>query len=254
MRKISFVAVLAALAAVTALAQGSASPAGEWQKSANGFVWTGTRYWESVVNGSADEREVIQGGYNQVFQKNSFRLIGKVWFSISPEKDARGQYWTGNAQEFDLGLEIQKGLPRGWQIRAGYSHNFLTESAGSDVEMILLAVSKEVVLTEKNKLVGAFEFYQFLPTSKKGPAGGKFYVSSVTFSRTAGKWNTNMGIATVFNSKGAFGLVSEQALRITGQVLYKLPKMAIGPDFTYGGVPHSSQRQPKTTFGFGFYF
>ncbi len=224
-----------------------------WQKSVHGFVWAGNRYWESTVNATADERSVLQGGVNIVLQKRQTKVVGKVWLSVSPEK-THGKHWTGNAQELDLGLELQQALAKGLVAKVGYSHFFITKSAGSDVEMVVLAVSKETALTEKNVLVGTFEFYQFLPTSSKGPAGGQFYLPSVAFSRTSGKWNTTAGLAVVRNSNGAFGLRSETAVRFTGQVLYKLHHGQTGPDVTYGGVPQSQQRPMRTTFGWSWVF
>ena len=152
------------------------------------------------------------------------------------------------------GVELQRTLAKGLVVRAGYSHFFITKSAGSDVEMIVLAVSQQVALTDKNTLTGSFEFYQFIPTSSSGPAAGRFYLPSVTFSRSFGKWSGSVGLAGAFNSSGVFGFVAEPAVRVTGQLLFKFPKGQTGPDITYGGVPGSKQRPMRTTFGWSWVF
>lgn len=214
-----------------------------WQKSVNGYVWVGSCYWASIVMKCFDDRHVVQGGVNLVLQKRGTSISAKTWFSLSPEQNAAGKRWTGDAQEFDLGGEVAQAFARGWMLKAGYSHFFITKSAGSDVEMILLAVSKEIPLTEKNKLVGAFEFYQFVPTSAKGPAAGRFYLPSIMFIHSTGNWTASAGITAAFNSAGVFGFKSEPAMRVNAQLLYKLPNgMKVGPDFVYGGAPGSSQR------------
>ena len=226
-----------------------------WQKSVNGYVWVGSCYWAPIVMKCFDDRHVAQGGINLVLQKKGTSVSLKTWFSLSPEQNVTGKRWTGDAQEFDLGGEIAQILAHGWTLKAGYSHFFITKSAGSDVEMILFAVSKEITLTEKNKLVGAFEFYQFFPTSAKGPAAGRFYLPSITFIRNVGNWTASASIVAAFNSAGVFGFTSEPAMRVTGQVLYRLPNgMKIGPDFVYGGAPGSTERRMTGAMGVSLVF
>lgn len=256
MRRLAVVVVLLSLTVTVSAQTASESAEPEhWQKSVNGYIWVGTGYWGGIANAVFDDRAVLQGGVNLVLQNSKTKLIGKTWFSLSPEKDAAsGKRWTGNAQELDLGLEVQRTLANGLVARVGYSHFFITKSAGSDVEMIVMAVSQQVALTDKNTLTGAFEFYQFVPTSSGGPASGRFYLPSVTFSRTSGKWTGSIGLAGAFNSKGVFGFTTEPAIRVTGQLLYKLSKGQTGPDFTYGGVPGSTQRPMRTTFGWSWVF
>ncbi len=221
-----------------------------WQKSANGYVWVGTCYWANIVMKCFDDRQVVQGGVNLVLQKKGTSVSVKTWFSLTPDKNSVGKRWTGDAQEFDLGGEIAQVFAHGWAMKAGYSHFFITKSAGSDVEMVLFAVSKQTLLTEKNKLVGAFEFYQFIPTSTKGPAAGRFYLPSITFIRTTGNWTTSAGITAAFNSAGVFGFKAESAMRVNGQLLYTLPNgVKIGPDFVYGGAPGSSERRMAGAVG-----
>lgn len=256
MRRLFAVMVVLFSSALMAPAQdaSASTQSGSWQKSVNGYIWAGTGYWGGIANATFDDRSVLQGGVNVTLQNGKTKIIGKTWFSLSAEKDASGKRWTGNAQEFDLGVELQRTLAKGLAVKAGYSHFFITKSAGSDVEMIVLAVSQQVMLTEKNTLVGAFEFYQFVPTSNSGPASGRFYLPSVTFSRVSGKWTGSIGLAGAFNSNGVFGFAAEPAVRVTGQLLYKLPKGQTGPDFTYGGVPGSTQRPMRTTFGWSWVF
>lgn len=254
-RLFAFMVVVLSLA-FTAFAQGvsTSEQPQDWQKSVNGYIWVGTGYWGGIANATFDDRNVLQGGVNFVLQNGKTKLIGKTWFSFSPEKDASGKRGTGSAQEFDVGVELQRTLAKGLVVRAGYSHFFITKSAGSDVEMIVLAVSQQVALTDKNTLTGSFEFYQFIPTSSSGPAAGRFYLPSVTFSRSFGKWSGSVGLAGAFNSSGVFGFVAEPAVRVTGQLLFKFPKGQTGPDITYGGVPGSKQRPMRTTFGWSWVF
>lgn len=256
MRRLFVVVVALCSSALVAFAQDASTSQelGGWQKSVSGYVWVGTGYWGGIANTTFDDRNVLQGGVNFVLQNGKTKIIGKAWFSYSPEKDVNGKRGTGNAQEFDMGLELQRSLTKGLVVRAGYSHFFITKSAGSDVEMIVLAVSQQVMITDKTTLTGSFEFYQFAPTSSNGPAAGRFYLPSVTFSRSSGKWNASIGLAGAFNSSGVFGFAAEPAVRVTGQLLFKLPKGQTGPDFTYGGVPGSKQRPMQTTFGWSWVF
>lgn len=256
LRMLMAVMVVLALAGL-ASAQDAAAPAqaSGWQKSANGYVWVGSRYWGGIANASFDEREVVQGGVNLTLQKGSTQVVLKTWASLSSQTDADGRRWTGNAQEFDLGVDVVRQLPRGWRVKAGYSHFFLTKSAGSDVEMLVISVSKAISLKEKDKLVVGVDTYQFVPTSSQGPAAGRFLMPSVAYTRTLGsKWTAGATLAAGFNSAGAFGLQPEPTLRLDGQLLYKLPKGVTGPTVTVGGAPGSTQRSIRTTFGWMWAF
>jgi hypothetical protein len=253
-RRLSFVvAVLLLVSAVVRAQDGVPAKLG-WQKSVRGYVWIGSSYYGGIANATFDERAVTQGAVNLLLQKGDTTVVLKTWYSFSVQKDGKGKRWTGSAQELDLGAEVSRLLADGWRLKVGYSHFFITEDAGSDVEMIVLAVSKEIELTEQNKLVGAFEFYQFFPTSSSGPTAGRFYLPSVAFAHSAGKWVASASVAGAFNSKGVFGFKSESAIRVTGQLLYKLPKGMTGPDFVYGGVPGSKQRPMRFTFGWSWIF
>lgn len=256
MQKLLLSVILVTVMALVGMAQSiDQATQAAWQKSTNGYIWVGTCYWANIVMKCFDDRRVVQGGVNLVLQKRGTSISGKAWFSLSSEQDVTGKRWAGNAQEFDLGAEIAQALAHGWTLKAGYSHFFITKSAGSDVEMILFAVSKETLLTEKNKLVGAFEFYQFFPTSAKGPAAGRFYLPSITFVRNVGNWTASAGIAAAFNSAGVFGFKSEPAMRVSGQLLYKLPNgMKIGPDFVIGGAPGSAERRMAGAVGLSLVF
>lgn len=248
--------VVLALAGI-ASAQDAATPVKPegWQKSVNGYVWVGTRYWGGIANASFDEREVLQGGVNLVLQKGSTQVVLKTWTSLSPQAAADGRHWTGNAQELDLGVDLVRLLPRGWSLKAGYSHFFITKSAGSDVEMLVFSVSKATSFTEKDKFLVGIDAYQFIPTSRRGPAAGRFLMPSVAYKRMLGrKWIVGCTVATGFNSAGVFGLKSEPTLRIDGQLLYKLPKGVTGPMVTVGGAPASQQRPMRTTFGWTWAF
>lgn len=254
MRKLLLVAIAVSLLPLSIQAQDASQLGSSWQPSANGYIWVGTRYFGGIANTSFDERKVLQGGLNIAWQKRGTKVVVKTWWSLSPEKDGTGKQWTGNAQEFDLGAEVAQSLGQGWTVKAGYSHFFITKSAGSDVEMIVLAVSKDILRTEHGQLAGRFEFYQFLPTSSKGPASGRFYMPSVEYAHTRGKWTAAAGLAGAFNTSGVFGFKAEPAVKITGQLLYALPKGKTGPDFTYGGVPGSHERPMRFTVGWSWIF
>lgn len=235
-------------------AQDSAQSDNGWKTSVNGYVWVGTRYYGGIANASFDERSVLQGGVNFVLLKKNTSVVIKTWYSLSPEQDGAGKRWTGNAQEFDLGADVVQELGHGFTVKAGYSHFFITKEAGSDVEMLALVLTKAAALTEHGKLVGSFEFYQFFPSSSKGPAAGRFYMPSVSYVYTRGKWSVSGAVAGAFNSGGVFGFKAEPAIKVTVQTLYKLSKGATGPDVTYGGVPGSKERPMGTTVGWSWVF
>ncbi len=250
MNKVFSIGVLVALFVLPVFAQETAS----WDTSVHGYVWVGSRYWGGIANAEFDSRPVAQGGVNVVLQKRGTQVVLKTWFSGSTARNAAGERFTGNAQEFDLGVDLVQKLGHGWAAKVGYSHFFITKSAGSDVEMLVVTITKDVVVTERHQITTGMEFYDFVPTHKTGPAGGQFYLPNIAYSFVLGKVVLNTGAAVAFNSNGAFGLRSERTVRVTAQLLWKLPKGSTGPDVTYGGSFNSKQRPMRTTVGWSWIF
>lgn len=226
-----------------------------WKTGFEGYLWFGNQYYAGIPNFSVDDRKVLQGELDLILKKRKTKVIPKIWFSTSPERNVNGKRWTGLAQEANFGIGIEQELPKGITANATYWYFLLSDKAAADLHVIDLSVSKHVKLNEKNSLVWTFFFRNFAPTNNNGPRGGKIYLPHVTFVRQSVKTIFKLDIAAGFNSKGVLGnLKSRTAIKVKAQVLFHLPKGATGPDFTYGGVPNDKERPMQFTYGWSWVF